>query len=141
MTFTPLRPIKACHACGYGYTIADWRKLDILRTSGTVETRLCRCGQELSLDLAPLDTIHAGLEPIEQEGAPRTEEPAASEPAILIVASIPSHTLDRFAEVLDRAVLWLDGHAGPTVGAQLATTIARVVEIARKANPPKDAAP
>lgn len=60
-----LRPIKACHACGASYTIDDWQALTSARFLWPIDTRICRCGAELKLDLDALDTI-AGALPVDR---------------------------------------------------------------------------
>ena len=63
---TPLRPIKACHACGASYTADDWQGLVSARFLWPIDTRICKCGVELQLDLQALETIDQAL-PIDRE--------------------------------------------------------------------------
>jgi hypothetical protein len=61
-----LRPIKACHDCGASYTVDDWQHLVSARLLWPIDTRICRCGSELKLDLTALETIDHAL-PVDRE--------------------------------------------------------------------------
>ena len=60
-------PIKSCHDCWRNYTLSEWKDLELVAKDGTLETKHCACGEELTLDRDGLEDLDLTDDPNDYE--------------------------------------------------------------------------